>query len=168
VSRTDLEALALSLKRTPPADRPRELVERTREGSLEHDLGADIVAARDGDARVAAVNLWVAEVQHALEHGARWPGAGLRIALLAAALAAFFAYMTEPGQLRLPLGAVAIGGLAALTCAQAGRTAERLAERQRRAADALVAAVLGLPPEEHGPPGARGPAGGARRRRGGA
>ncbi|MFT3769219.1 MAG: hypothetical protein QM820_27590 [Minicystis sp.] len=156
-ARADLEALALSLKRVPSGERLAALRDRTEPGSWEHDLAVDVLASPPGEeATVAAVNLALADVEHALDRGARWPATALRIALLGGGVLAFLAWITEPAQLRWVLCTIGVSGLAALTCAQAGRTGARHAERQRLAVDALVAAVLALPPEARPPSPARG------------
>jgi hypothetical protein len=163
--RADAEAIALSLKRVPAGERLAALRDRSPEGSWEHDLAVEVLAAPTEDAKVAAVNLALSEVEHALQRSAGWPAAGLRIALLGAGLLAFAGYLAEPGQLRWPLATVGVGALAALTCAQAGRTGARCAEQQRVAADAVVAAALALPPEGRPAAPAGGGGGAARRRR---
>jgi hypothetical protein len=160
--RADAQALALALKRLPAGERLPALLEQSTSGSFEHDLAADVLAARDEDGKVAAVNLALGEIDHALDRRASWPPTALRIALLGAGLLAFFAYLADPAQLRWPIAVVGAGAFSALTCAHAARSGARDAERQRRAVDAVVAAVLAFPPETARP---AGPAGGKRRRR---
>lgn len=166
-ARGDLESLANGLKRVPAAERVAALRDRTTEGTFEHDLAVELLAAPSEDAKVAAVNLALADAEHALVETAAWPRTAIRIALLGAGICAFAAWVSDPDQARWALAVIGIGALAALSCAQAQKTGERLAERQRRAIDALVAAALALPPEARVP----APAGGAgernkRRRRG--
>lgn len=160
--RADAQALALALKRLPAGERLRALEERSAPGSFEHDLAADVLAAADDEAKIAAVNLALGEIEHALERRASWPPTALRIALLSAGLLAFFAYLADPAQLRWPIAVVGAGAFSALTCAHATRSGARDCERQRRAIDALVAAALAFPPEVARP----APSAGARRRRG--
>jgi hypothetical protein len=166
VARPDTEALALALKRMPSGERLAALRERAAPGGWEHDLAVDVLAAPDEEAKVAAVNLALADLEHALVRGERWPSAALRIALLGGGLLAILAKLLEPGQIRWTLAIVAVDGLAAMICAQAARTAARHADRQRRAVDALVAVALTLPPDA-APAGRGGPPPSRRRRRGG-
>lgn len=146
VLRVDANALAVSLKRTPSDERLRALLDRTDPGTFEHQLAAEALAAPHEDARVAAINDALSEIDHALASRSRWPSTALRIALFGAGLSTFLAYIAEPSVLRWPLSILVVGGVAALTCAQAGRTGERLVAGQRRAIDALVSAVFSLPP----------------------
>ena len=139
----DPAAVTLALKRLPVGDRLAELQRRAAPGTWQHELADEALAARDEAARVRAINLALSEVEHALTKGAGWPRAGVRIALLGAALLAFAAYIAGDGQVKGPLVIVAVGGIAALTCVEAGRSAQRNATRQRQAIDELVAAVLG-------------------------
>lgn len=166
--RADTEALALALRRVPAAERLAALRDRTEPGRWEHELAVDVLAAAGDEARVAAVNLALGDVEHALGRTAGWPGTALRIALLGGGVVAFLAYLVEPGQLRWPLAILGVSALAALTCAQARRTADGHADRQRRTVDGLVAAVLVLPPEARAASPARAgaaPAPGSRHRR---
>jgi hypothetical protein len=155
-TRGDTAGLALSLKRVPACDRLAELGKRAEPGSWEHALAHDALAASGQSARIAAVNLALADVEHALRLGAGWPGASVRIALLAAALLAFAAYLDGCG-IKWSLVIVAVGGAAALTCVEAGRSARRNAARQRRAIDDLVAVVFdGMPLGDDDAPVQRG------------
>lgn len=147
VLQPDVETLALSLKRLPAADRLITLRDRTPSDSFERELAEGVMAAPDADAKVAAVNLVLADVDHALANGERWPATALRIALLGGGLLAVMAKLLAPGQLRFSVAIAAVDVLGAVTAAQAGRAATRHVERQRAAADALVSAALALPPE---------------------
>jgi hypothetical protein len=170
VVRPDTESIALALKRVPASERLTSLRDRAAAGSWEHDLAADVLAAPDEEAKVAAVNLALADIEHALVRGERWPAAALRIALLGGGLLAILAKLLDPGQLRWTVAIIAVDGLAAMTCAHAARIAARHADRQRRAVDALVAAALTLPPEGRvasAPTGRGGPSPSRQRRRGG-
>ena len=166
VLRSDAETLALVLRRTPANERLLTLLDRSAPNSFEHTLAAEALAAASEDATVAAVNFALSEIDHSIASRARWPATGLRIALFSAGLAAFVAYLTDPSVLRWPLAILAVGVVAALVCAQAGRTGDRLAAQQRRAIDSLVSAALSLPAEAStraAPPADPG----RRRRRGG-
>jgi hypothetical protein len=140
-TRGDPAMLALSLKRVPADDRLVELGKRAEAGTWEHALAHDALAASGQSARIAAVNLALADVEHALSEGAGWPSAGVRIALLGAALLAFAAYLDGCG-IKWSLVIVAVGGAAGISCVEAGRSARRNATRQRRAVDDLVAVVF--------------------------
>ena len=99
-TRGDLTSLSATLRRVPAADRVRRLLERTEPGSWEHELAAEALAAPDEDARVAAVNLALADVEHTFRRSVGWPPAALRIALLGAAFVAFCAYLGDQAHLR--------------------------------------------------------------------
>jgi hypothetical protein len=142
----DTAALARALRSVPPGDRLAELQRRAAPGTWEHDLAADVLAASGDDARVAAVNLALAEVEHTLAEGAGWPRAGVRIALLGAGCLAFAAFISGGGTLQGPLVVLAVGGLSALACFEAGKSAARSAARQRAAIDELIVAVFGAAP----------------------
>lgn len=135
-------ALAAALRRLPAETRLRELSSRAERGSWEHQLAVEALDAPDGPARVGVVNLALAEVEHRLGEGAGWPRTGLRLALLAAALLAFIARLVDRDQTTWSLAIAAVGGLAALSCLEARRSAERHAAAQRRAVDDLVVAVF--------------------------
>jgi hypothetical protein len=136
-------ALALALKRVPASERLSELHRRAPPGSWEAELAAEALAAQSEAGRVAVVNLALSEVEHTLSRGAAWPRTGIRIALLGAGLFAFAAYLTDRDQLKWSLCIVGIGVVAALSCVEAGRSAQRHATNQRRAIDDLVAAAFG-------------------------
>jgi hypothetical protein len=135
--------LALALKRLPARERLEGLLHRAGPGSWEHELAAEALAAGTQDARVAVVNVALAEAEHSLTRGAEWPRAGIRIALLGNALLAFAAYLSSGSQIKWSLSIAALGAVAALTCVEAGRSARRNADRQRRAIDDLVTVVFG-------------------------
>jgi hypothetical protein len=139
----DPAALALALKRIPPAERLRELHRRAPPGSWEAELAAEALAAETDAGRVAVVNLALSEVEHTLSRGASWPRTGIRIALLGAGFFAFAAYLSDRDQIKWPLCIVGVGVVAALSCVEAARSAERHATNQRRAIDDLVAATFG-------------------------
>lgn len=143
-TRGDLVTLAAALKRMPPADRARGLLDGTTPGSWEYELAAEVLAAPHDDARVAVVNLALSDVEHTLRRGAGWPPASLRLALTGAALLAVCAYVGDPAQPRWALAILGVGALAAVTCVEAGRAGERNVQRQRRAIDALVAVTMAL------------------------
>lgn len=139
----DPAALAAALQRLPAETRLRELRRRAEPGSWEQQLATEALETPDESARVAVVNLALAEVEHGLSEGAGWPRASLRIALLGGALLAFVARLADEDQIRWSLAIGAVGGLAALSCMEARRIAERHAATQRRAIDDLVAATFG-------------------------
>jgi hypothetical protein len=142
-TRGDPVALALALRRLPAGERLGELLRRTIPGSWEHDLAAEALAAPDDATRVAAMNLALADVEHALTEGGLWPRTGVRIALFGAALCAFAAYFADGGWTKRVLATLLIGAGAALACVEAGQRAARHATRQRRAIDDLIATVFG-------------------------
>jgi hypothetical protein len=152
----DPGVLALALARVPAAERVAEIQRRARPGSWEHGLASELLAAPGEEAKVAALNLALADADHAMTRTARWPLTALRIALLGAGVLGFSAYIEDPAQLEWALATVAVGGVAAVACVEARRSGERALVRQRRGIDALVAVALSLP---EGPP--EGPRGGA-------
>jgi hypothetical protein len=142
----DPAALARALRRLPGEDRVAELHRRSMQGSWEHDLAAEVLAAEGQAAKLAAVNLALAEAEHELIEGAGWPRAAMRIALLSAALLALLAlaaYLLDGGTVQWPLSILVIGGVSAVTCFEAGRSARRNVAARRRAIDDLVEAVFG-------------------------
>jgi hypothetical protein len=151
----DPAALALALKRVPAKERLGELSRRARPGSWEHELAAEALAAPDDVARLAAMNLALAAVAHALTAGALWPRTGVRIALLGAALCGFAAYVAEGGPSKWLLAIVLIGGVAVFACVEAGLRAARNATRQRRAIDELIAVAFDDMVKADAAPGAR-------------
>lgn len=146
VLRPDAGALVLALKRAPAAERLPMLLARSAPGAFEHLLAAEALAASHEDAKIAAVNAALADIEHTIASGARWPATAVRIVFFGAGACAFLAYMTDAPALRWPVAIAALGGVALLACAQAERSGERLAAKQRRAVDDLVAAALSLPP----------------------
>jgi hypothetical protein len=136
-------ALARALKRLPPEERVGELARRAAPGSWEHQLAVEALAAPGKAAQVATVNLALAEMEHTLTAGAAWPRSSVRIALLGTGLLAAAAYIVDREQIRWWLSIVALGGVAALACFEAGRRAEHHATQRRRAVDDLVAAAFG-------------------------
>jgi hypothetical protein len=139
----DRAALALALKRFPAPERAGELLRRAEPGSWEHDLATEVLATPDERARVAAVNLALIELDHALSEGAAWPRSATRIALLGGALLAFGAFLADGGQLEWSVFIVAVGVAAAATCSAAARSATRNAAAQRRSVDDLIVATFG-------------------------
>ncbi len=160
----DPTALALALRRLPVSERLGELLRRTSPGSWEHDLAAEALVAPDDAARIAAMNLALAEVEHALTEGGLWPRTGVRIALFGAALCGFAAYFADGGWSKRVLAILLIGAGAALACVEAGQRAARHATRQRRAIDELIGAVFADMPKGDAAP-RRALAGRRRRRR---
>jgi hypothetical protein len=167
VTHGDTPALAKALGRLPAQDRVPALLERTAPGSWEHALAAEVLAAPDADARVGAVNLALADAEHALGRTAQWPRAAWRLCAVTGLILAVPAYRADRADLRWPIAILVTGGVAMLGCAELGRSGARHAERQRRAIDALVAAALAIP-EGRGAsaaPGGPGKAPATRRRR---
>jgi hypothetical protein len=144
VTRGDTEALTRRLMRVPAPERVQALLDGTEAGSWEHALAAEVLAAPNEGARVAAVNLALADAEHELERTARWPPTALRLAALGALLLGGAAYLADGDDLRWLLSILAAGGVAVLGCIEAGRSGDRHAARQRRAIDALVATALPL------------------------
>jgi hypothetical protein len=139
----DPATLATTLQRLPAETRLRELLCRAEPGSWEHALAAEALHAPDDSAQVAIVNLALAEVEHELSERAGWPQVSVRIALLGAALLAFGARLADQDQSSWSLAIGAVGGIAALSCMEARRSADRHAAKQRRAIDDLVAVTFG-------------------------
>jgi hypothetical protein len=158
-------ALTLALKRVPFAERLGELARRAEPSSWEHQLAVEALAAPDRSAQVAAVNLALSELEHALTEGAAWPRAGVRIALLGTGLLASAAYIVAGAQIHWWLSILALGCVAALACFEADRSSRRNAAQRRRAVDELVAATFGAGAHPADDAGANAPRrGGAQRR----
>ncbi len=139
---TELER---ALRRVPAPERLATLLAKAKPGTWEHELAHDALEAESPEGRVAAVNGALGELEHTLSAGSEWPKAGIRIALLTAALLGAGAYLCERDQLRWSLSIVGIGAVAALASLEAGRKASRGAVAQREAVDRLVAVTLGGP-----------------------
>jgi hypothetical protein len=136
-----------TLKKVPSPERLAELGKFAAPGTFERALVDGAQGAPDGAGQVAALNLVLSELEHELTRGSSWPKAALRLALLGAGLVALVSYLVT-GVLQWSLTAVAIGGVGAIGCAQAGRVAGREVLAQRAAADELVAMLFGrLPPQ---------------------
>ena len=138
--------LLVALKRVPVNDRAAALAARAPEGSAERRLALLIEASEDTseDARGAAVDELLAEIELALDASASWPGAGTRIAAYGGLLLAVITVLLRPSSISFTAPALLVLGLgAAATCAVLGRRARELADAQRKAVDALVD-TLGL------------------------
>jgi hypothetical protein len=133
--------LASALKRVPEADRVAELHRRSRPGTWEHQLAADVLEATSDAARVALVNEALYDVERDLEVGAAWPAASVRIALSGGLLLALVAYFVT-GEIKWSVALLGAAGAGAVASFEAGRTARRAAEAQRKAVDALIAVTL--------------------------
>ncbi len=146
--------LTASLKRVPEEARPAELERRAPPGSWEHGVATEFLHAPDAAAKIAAVNDALLEVEHALRQGATWPRAGIRIALAGGLLLGLSAWLAT-GNLRAAVILVAVGGVSALLCVEAGLRAKRHAEAQRNDIDALIAVVMGRLADQAPPHGER-------------
>lgn len=141
-SSTDVDALVIALKKLPEAERLPALCQKSRPGSFERRVASEALTAPSDRAKIAVVNDALADVEHSLRVGAGWPSAGIRIALFGAMLFGVVAYLTAR-EIRWALAIVGVGGVAALACVEAKRAAQRSAEAQRTAIDALVSVALG-------------------------
>ena len=138
---SDRVKLANRIKALPREQRLQALAAESAPGTWEHELAREVLAA-PGPRQPAAVNLALSEIDHVLTEGDGWPGAGVRIALLSGALLGFVAYLAG-APVGSAVGDLAIGGVSALLCFEAGRTAKRSVQGQRAAVDRLVNAVFG-------------------------
>ncbi|MEJ7728804.1 MAG: hypothetical protein WKG00_06280 [Polyangiaceae bacterium] len=129
-----------ALLRVPLADRAATAASRARPGGWVASLAAELEAARDDDERVVMTNDALGELARALEVGAGWSAAAVRVCLSATLLLAVAAFLLGEPMAALPV--CAIGGIGALACAEIGRRARGLATRQRERADALVEVLL--------------------------
>ncbi|MDC0743360.1 hypothetical protein [Polyangium mundeleinium] len=138
--------LLVALKRVPVNERAAALAVRAPEGSAERRLAALIEASEDtsDDARGAAVDELLAEIELALDATASWPGAATRIAAYGGLFLTVITVLLRPSSISFTAPALLVLGLgAAATCAALGRRARELADDQRKAVDALVD-TLGL------------------------
>jgi hypothetical protein len=149
-----------ALLRVPAEARLSAVAERARAGSWVCELVDALRGARDDDERVAAANEALGDLARALEAGAGWPGAALRVCVSATLLLAVAAFLFGVPLAALPV--CGVGGAGALASAELGRRARRVAERQRGRADDLVAVLLPELAGRHAAPARSG-----RRRRGG-
>lgn len=141
ITSLDAASVARSLLRLPDDQRAPELARRAAAGSWEHSLATELVDAAGDQARIAAVNDAVAQLELRLGERAGWPSAALRISALSALLLAVIAQLVHRTDAVLPV--LAIGGVGVVAALDAKRRALRGAKAQREAIDALVAAVAG-------------------------
>lgn len=137
-----LRALAADLRRAPQGERVLELQRRAPTGGFEAELAADLLAAPNGDARVAAVNEAIADVEQSLTRGAVWPGSAARIAAWGSACVAAIHYLADGSGAALIVVGV-IGAASVMACVGVGRRASAIARERREAVDALMTALFG-------------------------
>jgi Flp pilus assembly protein TadB len=131
-----------ALKKVPATDRADALLRGAEAGTWEHRFAGDLVDARRDELRVQAANEALASLEHALEAGAKWPGAALRIVLFGGWLLVIVAFLLTQN-VQIVLAIVVISLLSAGVIFQAARRSRELARTQRRDIDALVEVVLG-------------------------
>jgi hypothetical protein len=141
-SRSRARSLMRALAALPEDERIVTLARLAGALRWEGRLAADVLAASDERAKIAAVNDALAEVEHALHVGEAWPAASLRIALFGTTLLGIVAYLGARALL-LALAIVGVGASAALACVEAGRALRRHAAAERQAVDALIAVAFG-------------------------
>lgn len=141
ITSLDAASVARSLLRLPDDQRAPELARRAAAGSWEHSLATELVEAAGDQARIAAVNDAVAQLELRLGERAGWPSAALRISVLSALLLAIIAKINHRQDLILAV--LVIGGVGVVIALEAKRRALHGAKAQREAIDALVAAVAG-------------------------
>lgn len=134
-------ALAIALKRLPPAERLAALASRAPSGSFERRLADELSRVADEETRGALINDVLVDVDLALGASSAWPSAATRIAaygcLFFAALS-FLAHVSSFVAVCLVIAGVA----SAAACVSIGERAETLAREQRKAMDALVDALI--------------------------
>ncbi len=141
VTALDPKDTASSLLRRAEGDRVAELSRRAPAASWEHRLAEELAEASGDAARVAAVNDALADLDLALEQGAGWPSAALRLSAFGGLLLAAVAYLL--GRTDLIVAVIGIAAVGAVASADAGRRAKQLARKKREGIDALIAAVVG-------------------------
>ena len=138
--------LVLALKRLPAHDRAAALAARAPDGSTERRLAA-VIQPNDettDEARSAAVDELLAEVELALEASMSWPGAATRISAYGGLLLAVITVLLRPDSISFIAPALLVLGLGgAGACSALGRRARALADEKRKALDGLVD-TLGL------------------------
>jgi len=141
----EVRSLAIALKRLPLPSRAEELARRARPESWEHQFAQAVLEASGDQARIAAANDALADMDNTLSAGASWPGAAVRVCARASLLLAIIAFLTQRSTSGiLPILAIlAIGGAGTLACISIGRRSVREARERREAIDALIATLLG-------------------------
>lgn len=157
---SDLRAVAAAVRRAPEGQRVLELSRSAPAWSFEASLATQLSCARTEEARVAAINEALAEVDISLTERARWPSSAVKIVLWGTMLISISAFLSRSVASSAPgtttsapiLAIVVIGGASAIACLSAGRRADRAARDRREAADALVTALVGRPPDPRSAP----------------
>lgn len=139
-----LRDLVRELRKLPVEERPSELLRRATEGTWEHRLATEVTEAAVGQARVAAANDVLFDLDHEIDVGKTWSTAGVRIAIAGTGLLGLGAYLVKGGPVALA-GALLIGFAGAIASFWAGERGKERASARREAFDALVSALL---PEE--------------------
>lgn len=161
----DLRAIAADVWKAPQGDRALELQRRAPPGGFEAHLAAELLAAPTGDDRVAAVNEALADVEHSLSEGARWPGAAVRIAAWGTTCIAALDYLAGGGGESIAIVA-ALGAASVIVCVSVERRATQITRERREAVDDLMTALFGRPPpatRARGEAGQGDPSGGSAR-----
>ena len=141
-SSPDIRDLAFTLKRLPFPSRAQELARRARPGTWEHHLAESLLETSSDEARVAAANDALADMDLTLSAGASWPGGAVRVCARSSLLLAVIAFIVQRSADSI-LGILIVGGAGSLACIAIGRRSQREARERREAIDALITSVLG-------------------------
>jgi len=138
----EVRSLAIALKRLPLPSRAEELARRARPESWEHQFAQAVLEASGDQARIAAANDALADMEITLSAGASWPGTAVRVCARIVLFLAVLAFLVQRSTDGI-LAVLVIGGAGVVACAAIGRRSRLEARERREAVDALVAAVLG-------------------------
>ena len=138
-----LRDLVRELRKLAVDDRPAELLRRATEGTWEHRLATELLDAPPGDARVAAANEVLIDLDHEIDIGKTWSTTSVRIAVAGTGALGVGAYL-RGGVIALA-GALLIGAVGAIVSYWSGERGKERASARREAFDALVSSLL---PEE--------------------
>lgn len=143
----ELREEARALRKIEPDRRVAHLAGRAAPGTWEARFATELEGAAPGPGRVAIANELLADFEHELTVGSRWPTSALRIGAAGQLLLAITAFLAGAGWPAY-LGVAVVGFAGFVACLIASSQASSAAARQRDGADSLVAAVLPDEPSE--------------------
>jgi microcompartment protein CcmK/EutM len=138
----DVRTLALVVKRFPREERLAELARRARPDTWEHRLAQSLLETSSKQARVAAANEALADIEITLSAGSTWAGTAMRLCARSMLCLAIVAALVERSAGSV-FAVLAVGGAGTLACLAIGYRARSEVRERREAIDALVSAVLG-------------------------
>ncbi len=139
-----LREMVRELRKLPVEDRALELLRLSPEGTWENKLGREVVDAGPDDARIAAANDVLFDLDHEIDIGKTWSTSAVRIAVAGTGLLGLTAYLARSGPATLA-ASLLIGFVGAAISFGLGERGKERAAARREAFDSLVKTIL---PEE--------------------